>query len=200
MTPGDTVPTQIARRSQSNLAFALSTLSRARKRDMMTFYDFCRVIDDIGDEDFAPVEERRQMLADWKHGLLHGFASPDELQREIMELPKRYAIDPALMSEIIDGVTSDLDQQFYETHEEVLGYCYKVASVVGLVSIEIFGYKDPACKDYAVALGYALQLTNIIRDVGEDARNGRIYLPLADLRRYHVTPEQLLEGKPPASF
>lgn len=200
MTPGESVTNQIARRSKSNLAFALSTLSRTRKRDMMTFYAFCRVVDDIGDEDIASVEERRKMLQEWRDGLLHGFPHPDDLQSEIAELPKRYPIDRAMMAEIIDGVASDLDHRFYETHEEVLAYCYKVACVVGLVSIEIFGYTNPACKDYAVALGYALQLTNIIRDVGEDARNGRIYLPLEDLRRFHITERQILEGRPPASF
>lgn len=200
MTPGESVPTQIARRSKSNLAFALSTLSRKRKHDMMTFYAFCRVIDDIGDEDVAEVEERRRQLLAWRHGLLQGFPNPDALQQEIAQLPKRYPIAPELMAEIIDGVMSDLDHQFYETHKDVLAYCYKVASVVGLVSIEIFGYKNPACRQYAVALGYALQLTNIIRDVGEDARNGRIYLPLEDLRRFNVTEKQLLDGEPPPAF
>jgi phytoene synthase len=167
---------------------------------MMTFYAFCRVVDDIGDEDIATPEVRRQMLHEWREGLLHGFANADELQQEVAQLPARYPIDRALMAEIIDGVESDLDHQFYETHEEVLAYCYKVACAVGLVSIEIFGYTNPDCKKYAVALGYALQLTNIIRDVGEDASNGRIYLPLEDLRRFNVTEQQLLEGTPPPSF
>lgn len=191
---------QIARRSKSNLAFALSTLSRARKQDMMVFYAFCRVVDDIADEPGESVDDRRRALDQWKDGLLHGFENPDELQAEVAELPKRYAIDPALMVEIIDGVSCDFTQSRYETYESLLAYCYKVASVVGLVSIEIFGYKNPASKDYAVALGYALQLTNVIRDVAEDARNGRIYLPLEDLKRFQVTEEQIMSGAYDANF
>ncbi len=183
---------EIARRSKSNLAFALSTLPRQRKEDMMTFYAFCRVIDDIADEPVDTVAERQRALEAWKHGILHGFETPDELQAEVAELPKRYPIDPALLAEIVDGVASDLVTTRYRTYEELLGYCYKVACVVGLVSIEIFGYKNPACKEYAVALGYAMQLTNIIRDVAEDARNGRVYLPQEDLERFGVSDADLL--------
>lgn len=191
---------QIARRSKSNLAFALSTLSRARKQDMMVFYAFCRVVDDIADEPGESVEDRRRSLNEWEKGLLHGFENPDELQAEVAELPKRYAIDPSMLVEIIEGVSCDFTQSRYETYESLLAYCYKVASVVGLVSIEIFGYKNTKCRDYAIALGYALQLTNIIRDVAEDARNGRIYLPLEDLRKFQVTEEEILRGEYTSGF
>jgi phytoene synthase len=162
---------------------------------MITFYAFCRVVDDIADDPALPMEDKRETLAEWRHGLVNGFTSPDELQAELAELPKRYNIDPALLTEIIDGVESDLKRVRYETFEGLLSYCYKVACVVGLVSIEIFGYKNPLCREYAVNLGYALQLTNIIRDVGEDARNeGRIYLPLEDLRRFGVTEDEIMKG------
>lgn len=161
----------------------------------MTFYAFCRVIDDIADEPSDTVEERQRELDAWKEGLLHGFAEPDELQAEVAMLPERYPINPTLFTEIIDGVASDLVVSRYQTYEDLLAYCYKVACVVGLVSIEIFGYKNPACKEYAVALGYALQLTNIIRDVAEDARNGRIYLPVEDQARFGVTEASLLAGE-----
>jgi len=124
--------------------------------------------------------------------VLNGFTNPDELQQEVWELPERYPIKRELMAEIVDGVMGDLDHEPYETFEELLAYCYKVASVVGLVSIEIFGYENQACMDYAVNLGYALQLTNIIRDVREDAERGRIYLPREDLRRFQVTEAQLI--------
>lgn len=191
---------QIARRSKSNLAFALSTLSRARKQDMLVFYAFCRVVDDIADEPGESVEDRRRALDQWRKGLLHGFENPDELQAEVAELPKRYAIDPSLLVQIIDGVSCDFTQSRYETYESLLDYCYKVASVVGLVSIEIFGYQNAHSREYAVALGYALQLTNIIRDVAEDARNGRIYLPLEDMRRFQVSEEQIFRGEYTAGF
>jgi 15-cis-phytoene synthase len=188
------VSRQIARRSKSNLALALSTLPRRRKQDMLTFYAFCRVIDDIADEPVDTVEERSRALDAWRDGLRHGFSKPDELQAELEGVIKRYAIPRQLLVEIVDGVACDLTQTRYESYDDLLAYCYKVACVVGLVSIEIFGYKNPACRDYSIALGYALQITNIIRDVGEDARNGRIYLPQEDLRRFGVTVEQLTRG------
>ncbi len=184
---------QIARRSRSNLAFALTALPRERRKDMVSFYAFCRVIDDIADENDMPLAERRAQLNEWKEGLLHGFPQPDELQSEVAALTQKYSIKPEMLAEIVDGMIHDLDQSRFETFDDLLKYCYQVASVVGLVSIEIFGYKNPACKDYAVSLGYALQLTNIIRDVAEDARNGRIYLPLEDLKKFHVSEEQILQ-------
>ncbi len=144
---------QITRRSKSNLAFALSALPRTRRKDMMAFYAFCRVIDDIADEDEAPEVQRRAELARWKDGLLQGFDHPDEFQREVSGLTRRYPIQPELLAQIVDGVASDLDHVPFETFDDLLGYCYKVAGVVGLVSIEIFGYRNPACRDYAVNLG-----------------------------------------------
>lgn len=162
---------------------------------MMTFYAFCRVVDDIADEPVETIGQRQEALNVWKQGVLHGFTEPDELQSEVAAVLQRHDIDPTLLAQIVDGVASDLTQNRYETYEALLAYCYKVASVVGLVSIEIFGCKNPACRDYAVALGYALQLTNIIRDVGEDARNGRIYLPQEDLRNFGVTDDQIIAGE-----
>jgi phytoene synthase len=168
---------------------------------MITFYAFCRVIDDIADDGSLPEAERRVILQEWKDGLTRGFNDPDELQSEVAGLSSRYAIDPGWLCEIVDGVTRDLTHVRYETFTELLTYCYKVASVVGLVSIEIFGYRNPNCKEYAVNLGYALQLTNIIRDVGEDARNdGRIYLPLEDLRKFGVTESQILAHEYSVAF
>lgn len=186
---------EITRRSKSNLAFALTALSKERKRDMITFYAFCRVIDDIADEPGYTLEGRLSELNAWRDGLENGFTSPDELQEEMSQLPKRYPISVAHLLEIIDGVKSDLTCHRYQTYEQLLSYCYKVASVVGLVSIEIFGYKNPQCREYAVNLGYALQLTNIVRDVGEDARNGRIYLPQEEMQKFGVTEEQIFAGR-----
>lgn len=197
---GAPVSRQIAQRSKSNLALALSTLPRQRKEDMMTFYAFCRVIDDIADEPVETLQERAVKLAAWREGVLNEFSDPDDLQAEIAELPRRYPIDRTLLAEIIDGVASDLVTTRYQTYEQLLAYCYKVACVVGLVSIEIFGYKNAACKEYAVALGYALQLTNIIRDVAEDARNQRVYLPQEDLQRFGVTDEDLIQGRHSPEF
>src|SRR4029079_10312194 len=107
----------IARRSKSNLALALSTLPRRRKQDMLTFYAFCRVIDDIGDEPVDTVEDRSRALAGWRHGLQHGFPNPDELQVELEGVIERYAIPRQLLVEIVDGVACDLTQTRYETYD-----------------------------------------------------------------------------------
>ncbi len=103
----------------------------------------------------------------------------------------KYSLTPAMLEEIIDGVEMDLDNVRYDTFEALRVYCYRVASAVGLVSIEIFGYRNPACREYAIQLGLALQVTNIIRDVGKDLSNGRIYLPQEDLARFDYPEEDL---------
>ncbi|TLD71431.1 squalene synthase HpnD [Phragmitibacter flavus] len=196
MSSAPSASEQITQRSKSNLAFALLTLPPHRRRDMITFYAFCRIIDDIADEPGIEPDQRQRDLDTWRNGLLHGFTNPDEVQREVAALIPRHQIDPALFAEIIDGMQSDLTQTRYQTYPELLAYCYKVASVVGLISIRIFGCENPASRDYAINLGYALQLTNIIRDVGEDALNGRIYLPQEDLQSFQVTEAEILNGKP----
>lgn len=192
---------QITSKSRSNLAFALACLPAERRRDMVSFYAFCRVVDDIADDDARPAEARRLELDSWKKSIRDRDGSLHPVLDEAVALSGKYRFDPELLVEIIEGVASDLDTRRFETMADLLRYCYKVASVVGLVSIEIFGYTNPACKDYAVNLGYALQLTNVLRDVGQDARdNGRIYLPLEDLRKHGVTEEQILKGQHDSRF
>lgn len=188
---------QIARKAKSNLAFALGCLSKERKRDMITFYAFCRVVDDIADDTATNEEDKERELSHWKKCVLEGTPPGHSVLDEALDLPKKYGFPRAWMAEIIEGVASDITKTRYETFEELLGYCYKVASVVGLVSIEIFGHEKPETRDYAINLGYALQLTNIIRDVGQDAREtGRIYLPQEDLRQFNVSESDLLSGIP----
>lgn len=186
---------QIARQAKSNLAFALGCLPKERKRDMITFYAFCRVVDDIADDPGRSEEEKERELAHWRKCVLEGAPPGDSVLDEALDLPKKYGFPRAWMAEIIEGVASDITRLRYETFEELRAYCYKVASVVGLVSIEIFGHERPETRDYAINLGYALQLTNIIRDVGQDAREmGRIYLPLEDLRQFQVQEADLING------
>ncbi|MBL9185710.1 MAG: squalene/phytoene synthase family protein [Verrucomicrobiaceae bacterium] len=188
---------QIARKAKSNLAFALGCLSKERKRDMITFYAFCRVVDDIADDPATSEEDKERELNHWKTCVLEGTPPGHSVLDEALDLPKKYGFPRAWMAEIIEGVASDITKNRYETFEELLGYCYKVASVVGLVSIEIFGHEKPETRDYAINLGYALQLTNIIRDVGQDAREtGRIYLPQEDLKQFNVSESDLLSGIP----
>ncbi|TDU64567.1 farnesyl-diphosphate farnesyltransferase [Prosthecobacter fusiformis] len=187
---------EIAQRAKSNLALALACLPEERRRDMTVFYAFCRVVDDIADSTSLGEEEKEKELAHWRHCVSTGQAPGHPVLDEVVPLPRKYGFPRAWLAEIIDGVASDVVHVRYETYEELLAYCYKVASVVGLVSAEIFGATQTQSREYAIQLGYALQLTNIIRDVGQDAREtGRIYLPLEDLKRFGVTEQEILEGR-----
>ncbi|TAE78124.1 MAG: squalene synthase HpnD [Verrucomicrobia bacterium] len=184
---------EITRQAKSNLAFALQILPKERREGMVTFYAFCRVVDDLADDPGRPLAEREADLIAWKTGLEQGFSEPDALQLEVEALMKRYDIPAHLLTAIIDGCLMDLRPQRFETWEDLSGYTYKVACAVGLASLRVFGAADPASERYAVALGHALQLTNILRDVGEDLTNGgRIYLPLADLGRFHYSEADLI--------
>gem|GEM_PF-3507790 len=175
----------IARRSRSNLAFALFCLPPQRRRDMQTFYAFCRIVDDIADEPELAEEERAVGLQRWRDVVVGKAEDPDGLEASIFALTERYPISPDYLLEIIEGVSADLVKKRYQTFDELKLYCYRVACVVGLVSIEIFGYKNEGCRDYAVNLGYALQLTNILRDIGVDSKTSdRIYLPAEELERF----------------
>jgi phytoene synthase len=189
------VSESITRRSASNLALAFVLLPREKRQEMSALYAFCREVDDVADEETAPIEQRRAHLASWRGDIQAACEGrPPQLvvNRELQPIIAKYKLDFALFDELIRGVEMDLDTQRYSTHEELELYCYRVASVVGLLSIEIFGYRDPACKQYAIFLGKALQLTNILRDVRRDAERGRIYLPLVELSRFKVRPEEIL--------
>jgi phytoene synthase len=192
---------EIAQRAKSNLALALACLPEERRKDMISFYAFCRVVDDIADSTVLSEEEKEKELAHWRRSVGAGIAPGHGVLDEVVPLPRKYGFPRAWLVEIIDGVASDIVHVRYETYEELLGYCYKVASVVGLVSAEIFGATEPKSREYAIQLGYALQLTNIIRDVGQDAgETGRIYLPMEDLRRFGVSEQEILERRPTPGF
>jgi 15-cis-phytoene synthase len=181
----------ITRQSKSNLALAFISLGRERKRDMTVFYAFCRVIDDMADSSELSVAEKQKHLAAWRAML--GAAAQDEpaLARDVRGLMNKYSLSPEMLEEIIAGVEMDLSIFRYATFQDLRVYCYRVASAVGLVSIEIFGYRNPRCKEYALELGLALQMTNIIRDVGKDLQAGRIYLPQEDLARCNYSEAEL---------
>src|SRR5215475_8171536 len=181
----------ITRQSKSNLALAFVSLGRERKRDITIFYAFCRVVDDIADSAELSGIEKRVRLANWR-GMLRT-AVPDEppLARDVRELMHKYSLAPDMLEEIIAGVEMDLSIARYPTSQELRVYCYRVASAVGLVSIEIFGYRNPRCREYAIDLGLALQMTNIIRDVWKDYQAGRIYLPQEDMARFHYSEAEL---------
>ncbi len=183
---------EITRRAKSNLAFALRILPRERRDDAEVFYAFCRTMDDLADDATLPANQRDDLLVSWKTGLESGFQKPDALQQQVLEMRDRCGIPTELMTAIIDGCRMDLQPRRFQTWDDLSDYIWKVACAVGLVSIRLFGCTDPASEDYAVALGRALQLTNILRDIREDFDNGgRIYLPLDDLARFGYSEEDL---------
>jgi phytoene synthase len=185
-----------AGRKASNLAFALRVLPSDRRADALVFYRFCRVLDDIADSPRLSTSERGAALDAWKLALAEGTGLPQDLAAII----ERHGIDRALLGEILAGVRSDLSVNRYATFEDVRRYCWRVASAVGLVSIRIFGCTQPQSARYAESLGLALQWTNILRDVDEDAANDRIYLPAEDLERFGIRESDLLARRTPENF
>jgi len=187
--------TEITRESKSNLALAFVSLGREQRRDMTTFYAFCRVVDDIADTDSLTADAKQAQLTKWRQWLRCVSADEPAMVGDLRALLAKYHLPPAMLDEIIDGVEMDLHKASYATFSELRDYCYHVASAVGLVSIEIFGYRNVGCKEYAVDLGLALQMTNIIRDVRRDLEKGRIYLPQEDLDRFQYSAADLRQKK-----
>ena len=192
--------TEITRASKSNLAFAFIAMRGARRRDITTFYAFCRVIDDIADDEGHDQETKRRELAIWRQSLRGEFTNEPALAKPVRQLLSTYPITPEMLEEIITGVEMDVDIRRYATWDELRVYCHRVAGAVGLVSIEIFGYKNTQCRDYAIVLGLALQMTNIIRDVAADLKADRIYLPQEDLARFNYREDDLRNGVTDSRF
>jgi phytoene synthase len=191
----------ITKSSKSNLALAFVSLPKERRDDMTLFYAFCRIVDDIADSSALPVAEKQAQLDAWRAAIDAPGGAQPTLADDVRALIAKYKIPSEHFHEIISGVEMDLAPRRYATFDDLRLYCYRVASAVGLVSIEIFGYKNPGCKDYAIDLGLALQITNIIRDVGEDwANGGRIYLPVEDMERFGFSEEDLRVGKQNGAF
>ena len=193
----------ITRRSASNLALAFVLLPKAKRDGMSALYAFCRQVDDVADNETLPAGQRREQLAAWRADIgcaCEGGAPRLQVNRELQPVIQHCHLPFELFDELLKGVEMDLDTKRYENYEQLEVYCHRVASVVGLLSIEIFGYQDAACQNYAVYLGKALQLTNILRDVRTDAGRGRIYLPLSELARFNVAPEEILRLEYSARF
>lgn len=191
----------VARQAKSNLAFALACLPPERRRDMTTFYAFCRLVDDIADEGTLSVKDRRIQLGAWRRIVRGEQAPADAIARDLVELPARYSFDPAWLEEIIDGCAMDLEIRRFATFADLQVYCHKVAGVVGLVSLRIFGLPAGVGAVYAEKLGLALQLTNILRDVRTDWENGgRLYLPLEDLAAHGVDEQEIATTRPGPGF
>lgn len=183
---------QITRKAKSNLAFAFRVLPKERRRDMTAFYAFCRIIDDIADDPVLTPERKHSGLDEWHCGLSDGFSSPTPLQQEIVDLRNRHGIPNELLLAIIDGCRSDIEPRRFQTYAELDHYIWQVACAVGLVSVRLFGCETAQSRAHAEAMGRALQITNILRDIAEDWENGhRLYLPLDEMRRFGYSEDQL---------
>ena len=185
----------LTRQAASNFAWAFRLLPHDRRRALSAVYAFCRAADDIVDEPVMP-RDPAHLLARWRTELEAAYAGRPHhpIGVALADAIERFALPRAHFEAVIAGVEMDLKRDRYETWEELAEYCYRVAAAVGLICIEIFGYENPSARQYAVHLGLAFQLTNILRDVGEDGRRGRIYLPRVDLRRFDCPEEDLLTG------
>ena len=184
----------ITRRSSSNFYYAFRLLSPERRDALFAVYAFCRFVDDIADD-----EHRRDpaaLLARWRDelGRVYDGTPKHPISRALADAVQRFPLARQHFLDLIRGVEMDLTQRRYATFDGLYDYCYLVASTVGLLCIEIFGHQHASARDYAVDLGIAFQLTNILRDVMEDGRRGRIYLPLEDLRRFDCTEAELLSS------
>jgi len=163
---------------------------------MCSFYAFCRVVDDIVDDHQKSPGDKQGEIESWRHEVRACYDGEPQtaLGKELHQIIQTYLIPPTPLFDILDGVETDVTQSRYPDFASLRQYCYRVASAVGLVSIEIFGYREHVARDYAVSLGMAFQLTNILRDVRYDLEEyGRVYLPQDELKRFGVTEEDLLE-------
>lgn len=214
---------RVTRHSSSNFYYAFRLLSKAQHDALCATYAFCRFMDDITDQLPEPTHAAPRMTGDeasngdighhrqdklnkldkltrllnrWREELDYCYAQQPRhpISQALADTVQRFPIKREHLAGIIDGVEMDLYRTRYQTFAELHDYCYHVACLVGLVCIEIFGYQNPQTEDYAVNLGLALQLTNILRDVGEDAKRDRIYLPAEDLASCGYTEQELGAG------
>ena len=205
---------RVTRQSSSNFYYAFRLLSKERRNALYATYAFCRFMDDITDQPAAPTgatrrggraaetapetrDSRTQTLARllnlWRGELDYCYTQKPRhpISHALADAIQRFPIQRQHLAGIIDGVEMDLHRTRYQTFDELRDYCYHVACLVGLICIEIFGYRTPQTPDYAVNLGLALQLTNILRDVKEDAANERLYVPLEMVKRHGVAEDTL---------
>jgi phytoene synthase len=201
----------IARREAKNFYYAFVALPAPRRNAICAIYAFMRKADDLADDETLPREQRRRNIQEWQsvwRAASAGAPTPDPVFVAVRDAIARFSIPLTLLDELVAGTTMDLQQatdtvpDTYATFTDLYRYCYLVASVVGLVCIRIFGYKDSRAEKLAEETGIAFQLTNILRDVQEDAARNRVYLPLDELAAHSVSLDSLLHrtaGAPPSS-
>jgi phytoene synthase len=200
MTPDEYCQKKAAA-SGSSFYYSFLFLPAERRRAITALYAFCREVDDVVDEG-QDAQIAAAKLAWWRAELANLFAGKPQhpVTRALLPCVEKFSLSQDRLGEIIEGMEMDLRQSRYLDWPALETYCYRVAGVVGLLAVGIFGYRDERTLEYARKLGIAFQLTNIIRDVGEDARKNRIYLPVADLQRFGVPASDLLQAKDSAAF
>jgi phytoene synthase len=206
----------ITRTAAKNFYYAFLVLPRRKRESLCAVYAFMRKCDDISDDTSLSLSDRRQKLDTWLdalHRTQQGQPTDDAILLALTDAQHRHQIPAGLLDELAHGTAMDVEQAEstapsgapglsvqYKTFEDLRLYCYRVASVVGLVCIHVFGYRDPEAEPLAERCGLAFQLTNIIRDVKEDAAMGRVYLPEEDLAKFGLTSSELLATPDPARF
>lgn len=204
----------IARSAAKNFYYGFLVLPSVKRNALSAVYAFMRRADDISDDPSSPASQRREKLNDWMNALRRvaaGERTDDPVLMALADTQKKFGIPLDLLEKLVHGTAMDLPEDgpsaaapdkplHYESFDQLYDYCFHVASVVGLVCIKIFGYRDPRAEKLAEQTGVAFQLTNIIRDVKEDSQLGRVYLPKEDLRRFGVEASALTNGNAAATF
>jgi|SRR5690625_4040783 len=196
MTPDEYCQNKAAQ-SGSSFYYAFLFLPPERRRAITALYAYCREVDDVVDEISEPSVARMKLVW-WREqvdALFHGEKPTHPVLQALKPHIKTFDLRYEELLAIIDGMEMDLDQSRYQNWKELKNYCWHVASVVGILSAKIFGQTQEQTTQFAKKLGLAFQMTNIIRDVGDDARRGRIYLPLDELNKFNVRPQEILDGQ-----
>jgi phytoene synthase len=193
---------EITAKSKTNFLYSFSLLPKDKNEGISTVYAFCRQTDDIVDNETDSLEIKYKKIRLWREELEKGLSGSSNypLINQLNKIIRKFNLPVEPFFELIKGVEADLQTSRYKDFETLYQYCYRVAVTVGLISIEVFGYRTKNAKDYATNLGIAMQLTNILRDIKFDAQNGRIYIPEEDLKRFGYTEEDLLNSRYNDSF
>ena len=188
---------RIARVRARNFFLSFAVLPRPKRDSMCAIYAFMRKADDLADEPGIAIEDRYTGMLEWRRDLrahLAGIAGTDPVLTALADAVRRHAIPHEYFYQLLDGMESDLEEQAFTTFEDLYDYCYRAASVVGLITIHVFGFRSAAALSLAERCGIAFQLTNILRDIGADAAMGRVYLPDDELEDFGFSRPDVLAG------